>query len=90
MLGIKYFRSNFYHNLFINIDRFFAIGSVIVCYTPKIFNYPYYILIGLISLLISEILSRFLKSSEKNIHVISHSILHIVVFELARLLSLSD
>lgn len=93
MPGIRYFRSNFYHNLFINIDRFFAVGSVIVCYIPKVFNYPYLILIGLLSIFISEILSRFIKSknilSEKNIHVISHSIWHIVVFELVRLLSIN-
>ncbi len=37
MPGIGYLNSNFYHQLFINFDRFFAVGSVLLCYTPNVF-----------------------------------------------------
>ena len=88
----KYFDDNYWHHLFINFDRFFAVGSVILHLNSLIFNHTGLIFLALISVFMSEYASKYIYKhiniSEKNIHVFFHSIWHLTVFELARLMSL--
>ncbi len=87
MPGIGIFNDKLSHSIFLNFDRFFAFFAIYQCFSLKILNYPYHVIFALSMVFISEVISR-LTLYEKNIHVITHSLWHISVFEIARLLSL--
>lgn len=101
MPGIGFYNTMFHHHLFINLDRFFAIASMYMCYNDSVYDNKLLIVVGLFSMFTSEVLSRFVKPgnnnnhffgcfkfSEKNVHVVSHALWHIAAFEVARRMSL--
>lgn len=87
MPGIGIFNDRVSHHIFLNLDRFFAFFAIYQCFSFKILNYPYHVIFALSMVFISEVISR-LTSYEKIIHVITHSLWHISIFEIARLLSI--
>jgi len=86
MPGIGILNSKFYHNIFLNLDRLFSVIAIITCYDPIIFSLDYilFIIIALISMFIAENIAKTVP-----VYVLTHSIWHLSVFEIARWLSLN-
>lgn len=96
MPGMGIFGDPCSHIILINIDRFCAVGAIIVCaVTAKWKNVDIYVFclvagIGLISVFISEFVSKFFPDKvEKWVHVFFHSVWHILAFECARELAVT-